>query len=595
MSRAVRLFPPSALVAIALSAVACRGPTTAAGASTASDLITEAERSGWVRTGRYAETERLCRDFERAFPGRAACEQFGRTLEGRPMLSLVVGRPGPERPVLLVQGGIHAGEIEGKDAGFWFLRDLLAGRVAPGALDAVTVVFVPVLNVDGHERFGPGNRPNQRGPAEMGFRTNSQNLNLNRDYMKVDTPEIAAVLALWKRWSPIVYVDLHTTDGAKFEHDVAVLVAPRAPRPDRVGRAAEALSAALQARVTELGHMPLPFYPAFIVNDDPASGFEDGEPPPRFSQGYAAARGAIGILVETHSWRTYGERARATYHVLQALLERAVQGAAVWRDAEAYADAADTRLAGRDVPLSFRATAQVRTIEFRGYRYERRPSEVSGGTWTIYHEGEREIWKVPLHDQLVPDLTVTAPAAGYLVAPGFAAEVARRLDAHGIRHATIARSYEQEVERFRVNKAEYDPPFEGRTRVRMSGAWTRERAAVAAGSLWIPIAQPRARLLLQLLEPLAADSFASWGFFNACLEQKEYMEAYVAEEVARQMLADPAVKSAFDKALEDPAFAASPARRLDFFYRRHPSWDASKDLLPVMRAAAPPPGEVSGR
>jgi hypothetical protein len=595
MSRAVRLFPPS-VAPIALAALACHGAGTADRSSSARpDLTTEAERSGWIRTGRYAETERLCRDFERAYPGRARCEEFARTPERRPMLSLVVGQPDQERPVLLVQGGIHAGEIEGKDAGFWFLRDLLDGRVAPGALDAVTVVFVPVLNPDGHERFGPANRPNQRGPAEMGFRTNSQNLNLNRDYMKVDTPEIAAVLGLWKRWNPVVYIDLHTTDGAKFEHDVAVMVAPRAGA-DRLARAAGALSAAVQARLTQLDHLPLPFYPAFVVDDDPASGFEDGDAPPRFSQGYAAARGAIGILVETHSWRTYGERARATYHVLQAIVERAVQSGSVWRDAGAFTRQADTRLGGREVPIAYRASATARTIEFRGYRYERRPSEVSGATWTIYHEGERETWKVPLRDELVPAATAVAPRAGYIVSPGLAAEIGRRLDAHEVRYAVVAAPYEAEVERFRVDKAEYDPPYEGRTRARLTGAWTRGRLAVAAGSLWVPIDQPGARLVLQLFEPRAPDSFASWGFFNASLEQKEYMEAYVAEEAARGMLADPAVKSAFDEALKDPAFAGSPRRRLDFFYRRHPAWDANKDILPVARADAPPPaGSLSAR
>ncbi len=506
------------------------------------------------------------------------------------MVALVVGRSDGSRPVVLVQAGIHAGEIEGKDAGFWFIRDLLAGKVAPGALDAVTLVFVPILSPDGHERFGPNNRPNQRGPVEMGFRTNAENLNLNRDYTKLDTPELVALLALWRRWDPVVLVDLHTTDGAQFEHDVAVMVAPRGARADRLDETGRALSDALQERLTRLGHLPLPFYPSFVVNDDPASGFEDGDAPPRFSQGYAAVRGRLGVLVETHSWRRYGERARATYHCLQALFERAPRDAGAWREAARDADAAGKQLGGREVALAFRAAERARTIEFRGYHYERRKSDVSGSQWTVYDERRPQVWKLPLRDELVPAVTVTAPRAGYLVSAGFAAAVAPRLDHHGISYQRLARGLTVDAEAFRVTKAEYDPPFEGRTRPRLTGAWKRERRALAPGALWIPIAQPRAYLLLHLLEPSAPDSLASWGFFNGTLEQKEYMESYLAEQVAREMLRDPAVRAAFDKELKDPAFAASPARRLDFFYRRHPSYDERKDLLPVFRLDAPPAG-----
>jgi hypothetical protein len=202
---------------------------------------------------------------------------------------------------------------------------------------------------------------------------------------------------------------------------------------------------------------------------------------------------------------------------------------------------------------------------------------------------------VPRHDELVPAASVVAPRAGYVVGAGSAAEVGARLAHHGIEYQRVTRPFTTEVEVFRATRAEFDPPFEARTRARLTGAWTRERREVAAGSLWVPIAQPRARLLLHLLEPSAPDSLASWGFFNGALEQKEYMEPYVAEEVARAMLADPSVRAAFDAALKDPAFASSPQRRLDFFYRRHPSWDERLNLLPVFRLDGPPPAASLAR
>src|SRR5690606_2896052 len=161
-----------------------------------SPLTTVAERSGFVKTGRYDETLALCAGFARRHPDAVRCLEFGTTPEGRPMMALAVSRSGAltpqaarERgiPVVLMQGGIHAGEIDGKDAGFLALGQVLAGEAAPGALDQLVWLFVPVFSVDGHERFGAWNRPNQRGPEEMGWRTTAQNYNLNRDYAKADS------------------------------------------------------------------------------------------------------------------------------------------------------------------------------------------------------------------------------------------------------------------------------------------------------------------------------------------------------------------------------------------------------------------------
>ena len=155
-------------------------------------LRTVAEQSNQL-TGRYDEIERLCPAYQQTWPDKVRCFEFGRTPEGRPMLALAASADGgldaasahrAQRPIVFMQGGIHAGESDGKDAGMFVLRELLDGAIAPGALSAVTFVFVPVLNVDGHERFGRWNRPNQVGPEEMGWRTTAQNFNLNRDSSK---------------------------------------------------------------------------------------------------------------------------------------------------------------------------------------------------------------------------------------------------------------------------------------------------------------------------------------------------------------------------------------------------------------------------
>jgi hypothetical protein len=562
----------SALAVVVVLAAAC---TRSTGPKPV--LVSTGERSGYVRTGRYDEAVQLCRDFARAYRG-VRCDEIGRTLEDRPVLALRIARRSG-LPVIYIQAGIHAGEIEGKDAGFAFLRDLLDGKVVPGALDHVAIVFVPVVNPDGHERFGPNNRVNQRGPEEMGFRTNAGRLNLNRDYVKADAPETRALVGELHRSDPVLLVDLHTTDGAKFEHDIAVLTAPFAPRADQLEETARALSDRLQARITALGHLPLPFYPSFIEDEKPESGFAQGEAPPRFSQYYAAARGRMGILVETHSWRTYKERAQSTYHALQAIVEDAAQHAAEWRAVCDDASKQDAALAGKSVTLIWENTKTSRPLAFRGYAYERKKSDISGADWIVYDETKPQIWNVPYYDELQPAISVTVPRAGYIVDGGFAKQVARVLDAHGIRYEPASGT--RTVEVFRATAVKLAAAsYEGRTRATITGAWKPESRTLDRGAIFVPIAQPATRLILHLLEPSLPDSLAQWGDFNVVFERKEYMEPYVAEEAARAMLEkDPKLRAEFDAAV-----AADPKlNRLEWFYRRHPAWDERVDLLPVYR------------
>jgi hypothetical protein len=304
-----------------------------------------------------------------------------------------------------------------------------------------------------------------------------------------------------------------------------------------------------------------------------------------------AARGRLGLLVETHSWRSYAERVRSTYHTLQAVFELARTAAVGWRT---LADAVDRQnLAGTKVTLMWKTTEQHREIEFRSYAYELRPSEVSGGTWIVYDETKPETWKVPLYDQLVPAVTVDVPRAGFIVDGGFATQVGRILHAHGINHypaffGAVATRYP--VEAYRATKVTYQPPFEGRTRVSLEGAWHAEQRMLDQGAIFIPIDQPLARVILHLLDPALPDSLVQWGVFNACFEQKEYMESYVAEEQARMMLEhDSTLRAQFDAAVAaDPELAKSPAKRLTWFYQHHPAWDDRVNLYPVYRVATRP-------
>lgn len=559
-------------------------------------LSTVAERSGFQTTGRYDEVVKLCRDFQKAYPKQVKCVAFGRTPENRPMLALIASNTGaftPQAarkqglPVTLIQGGIHAGEIDGKDAGFLALRETLDGKLAKGALDKQVLLFVPVFNVDGHERFGKWNRPNQRGPVEMGWRTTAQNFNLNRDYVKADAPEMQAMLRFVNAWDPLTYVDLHVTDGAKFQHDVSIQVEPVYSADPELRKAGLALRGQVIDDIAKQGSMPHNFYMSFAKTDDPQSGFIDSASDPRFSTGYFPLRNRMAMLVETHAWKDYPTRVRVTHNTVISVLEQVARHGKDWQQVAQAADARAAQLAGAPVALTYRTTDKAEMIDFQGYEYTRTPSEVSGMLMTRYDESKPQVWRVPLRQDVVPDKVVNAPRAGYVVPAAWAGIVAPKLVLHGISFRKLDKPVAQApVETFRADKASFGATsFESHQRLTVEGNWKAEPRSVLPGSLFVPLNQPKSRLVMAILEPQAPDSLLAWGFFNNAFERKEYMEEYVAEDVAReQMAADPALAAEFKRRVEtDPAFANNPHARLDFFYKRHASWDERHNLYPVYR------------
>ena len=567
-------------------------------------LTTEAERSNFRHTGRTDEVRRLCEAFAGEWPGTVRCIEYGRSAEGRPMLALLASKADPRKvPVLMLQGGIHPGESDGKDAGFMALRDILRGKVAAGALEHIAILFVPAFNVDGHERFRRWNRPNQNGPEETGWRTTAQNVNLNRDYMKADSPEMQAMLGLLNQWDPVICADLHVTDGADFEPDISLQAEPINQGDPELFASGREMRDQLIEKLAAQGSLPLSFYPDFAKTDDPSSGFLLTVYSPRFSTGYFPQRNRFTILVETHSWKDYAKRIQVTYNTIVGLVELFVAHGSRWEVEAHQADEDAIRLGGSEVTLAYKSRWREPTqaggktvvpdesdadiIEFRGYAYTREPSAISGDLVTTYDPTTPQIWRVPYRNKVQPLLVVTAPLGGYVIPAGYATEIGAKLEFHGITFERVPDHIDGvRAEVFRAIEVNFSSvPFEGRMRASLEGSWSRETHDIAAGSLFVPIAQPLARLVMALLEPCAPDSLAAWGLFNGCFEQKEHMEPYVAEQIAREMLEnDPQLREAFmDRLARDATFAADPTARLDFFLSRHSSRDDRFNLYPVFR------------
>jgi murein tripeptide amidase MpaA len=564
---------------------------------------TPAEKAGLQRTPTYEETVAWLRRLAQA-SSDLDLVSIGLSAEGRDIWMVVAAREEPHtpeglaaagKPLVLVQAGIHAGEIDGKDAGMMLLRDMTVLESRRHLLDRASLLFIPVLNVDGHERRSVHGRINQRGPAETGWRTNARNLNLNRDYTKLETEEVRAVVSVINRWQPDLYVDLHVTDGLDYQYDVTWGMAPDHTWSPHISRwVGDVLGPEVDRRLVEWGHAPGPF--VFPLNGhDLSDGSQVWMPSPRYSDGYGAARHLPTLLVENHSLKPYDRRVLGTYVFLETVLET------VGGHARSLRLAAEKDRSRRDarVVLAWSADEGSRREirKFKGIRSEKVPSPITG-TEVVRWTGEPLDEEVVFVHSDVAAAEVDRPDAYYI--PAAWSPIAEKLRRHGIEVERLERPTTVEALMYRLPEADLETGgsgfdhrkavYEGRVRVRPGRVVAEVRDLhLPAGSFRARTDQPLGTLLVLLLEPESPDSLFQWGYFLETLTRTEYAEAYVMEPLARAMLeGDPELAEAFERKLEtDPGFAASPTARLDFFYRRTPYYDSTCRLYPIGRSRRP--------
>lgn len=548
--------------------------------------ITVAEKTGFHATPTYDQTVAWLRALSAVVP-ELRLVSLGRSVEGRDIWMVVVSRDHlftPEalrrsaRPTLLVQAGIHAGEIDGKDAGLMFVRELTTSKWRV-LLDRANFLFVPILNVDGHERASPYGRINQRGPDVTGWRTNARNLNLNRDYTKLDTAEIRAMVAALDQWKPDLYMDIHVTDGADYQYDVTfgwnenTGYSPQAVRWLR-----STLSPELHRALHAMGHVPGPLIP-----DDPARELTFSNLFPRFSNGYGDVRHIPSVLVETHSLKPYEQRVLGTLVLLQQTLQTLGQeGVSLKR---AAMNDSEQRL--NPFPLAWRVPKATggppEMIDLWLIESRTTPSPISGTSRVEYLAKPITVRRAIYRES---EVAVSVPRAkAYWIPPAWS-DLVDRLKMHGVAVDRISEPRDVDVEMYRLQDPKFEAqPFEGHVRVSARPSIERRKQRFPAGSFRVPTDQPLGDLITVLLEPASPDSFLQWGFFHSIFQRTEYAENYVVEALAEQMLADdPALRQEFEQRLAtDEAFRASPEQRLDFFYSRTPYADDRWRLYPIGR------------
>jgi hypothetical protein len=579
------------------------------------DWATPAEKSNYRTTPDYADTMAYIQRAAAAAPGMVKVEPFGRTGEGRTLNIVIVSRDGnfdpaalhaAKRPILLVQNSIHAGEMDGKDSCLALLRDLAIDKKYPALLERAVFVFIPVYNIDGHERRSAYNRINQNGPDVMGWRGNGSNLNLNRDYLKADTPETRAFMAMFHRWLPDFFVDDHVTDGADFQYDVTFTIDDTPDvAPETASWIRSSVTPYLEKFVDSHGHLASPTYINLVDDSDLAKGLAFNADPPRFSTGYMILEGRPGMLVELHMLKDYKTRVTGNYEILRGLLEVMNRDAdkliALNQTADAEAKQLGSESAGAaKFPLEIDWNGQTTTpFVFHGYQYTREKSDVSGAMWVKYSHTPVDI-TVPFQTGAKVTAAVAPPMA-YII-PRQWTHVIEVLAAHQVEIKRTTADWTAAVDSYQCGGMQWQrPPFEGRHPIMAGEGAGREpgkfgecasvtrTVTYPKGSAVVELNQRLSRVAIQWLEPLAPDSAMRWGFFDPIFEQREYGEFYVTEKLARDMMAnDPVLKAEFEKKLaSDSQFAASPGARLEFFYDRSP-WGKANHVgeYPVGRLAS---------
>ena len=562
------------------------------------ELITLVEQTDFVQTPKAEQTMAYFQKLADYSP-MVNLSTFGQSAQGRDLVAVVLDKDGlqdPEkirkkgRAIILVESCIHSGEPDGKDATMIFIRDMIVGGKDIELLDNVSFLFIPILNIDGHEDFRATNRINQNGPAELGTRNTAQQLNLNRDFLKADAPEMRAWLKLYNEWMPELFIDVHVTNGADFQYVTTYAIENHGTMMEEGLRqwTTDVFEKQLNEQMTEVG-FPMFLYASFRNSNAPEQGIFINIYDPRYSEAYAAARNRIGLLLENHIYKPYKQRVMCTIEAIKASARIIGQNKAELFDVVERADKTVSSPEYRRKPMDLTYKAVNRDsvwIDYLAWERETVKSDLSGADWTRHNYDKPITVKAPLITSYDATSSVQLPEA-YIFMPQWT-DVIELFDLHDIKYTRLTEPKKIEVETYRYNGATFSTrQSEGRIPVVKTDYTTQtETLEYPAGSILIDMNQPSGRIAAWLLEPSAPGSLVYWGFFNQVLQPTNefWIRLGYMEEKGRELLAkDSALKAEFDERMKDPAFAGDSNAILNFFYERvrkaahqnnevHPAW-----------------------
>ncbi len=486
-----------------------------------------------------------------------------------------------DKRVILINNGIHPGEPDGIDASMLLARDIVANTVK--LPDNIVLAIIPVYNIGGCLNRTSFYRVDQNGPEEFGSRGNSQNLDLNRDFIKCDSKEARSFTEIFHLTDPDVFVDNHVSNGADYQHVMTLLTT----QSKKIGAAlgnylSQQFEPALYSSMKQKGYDLVPYVNAF--GETPENGWPEFWDSPRYGSGYGALWHTFSFVPETHMLKPYDQRVKATYALMQSFIEFTSKNSATIRDLRNQSKQADQVAASFPVSWSLDRSG-FKEVIYKGYEAGHKPSEVSGASRLYYDRSKPYEKKVKIYDQYVTKSSVQKPKA-YIIPQGWW-KVIDLLQLNKVKMNRLKRDTLIEVEVYRIDDYKASPRQYEMHHLNSDVKITAslQKISFRKGDWYIPMDQPANRFLIQTLEPQAEDSYFAWNYFDAILGQKEGYSAYAFEDTAANWLrSDASLRLKLEqKKASDTAFANNGSAQLNYIYQQSPYAEPDYLRYPVYR------------
>lgn len=512
---------------------------------------------------------------------------------GQPMHTVILSHDGMFHPkqvqqkgksVVFILNGIHPGESCGVDASMMLARDLINDKMLEPLLNHIVLVIVPMYNIGGSLNRSCCTRANQDGPSMQGFRGNARNLDLNRDFFKMDSKNAHTFAQIFNEWQPDLFMDTHTTNGADYPATITWIPTHKDKIYGEIGQyMTETMGPSLQDFMDRTDYVLGPYVQGMKWHNPPDSGLVSFLESPRYSTGYAALYNTLGITVEAHMLKPFKDRVYGTYHFLISVLKT------MNRDRVLISRMREAAQKDLEKKEEFAINWELDTehpgsIKFRGYNASYKNSPVTGMRQVYYDRANSYEKDIPYYDTYKPSVTVKKPIA--YVIPQAWWEVADRLKTAGVNLERLSEDVELDVEMYYIEGFETAEAYEGHyfhsdTKVRKEN----QKLQFYKGDYVVYPEGVHANLIVHGLEPEAADSWFNWNFFEEILMRKEYFSAYVFDKTAEKLIADhPEWKEELEKAkAEDENLRNSHWMQLDFIYRKSEWYEKTHRRYPVAR------------
>lgn len=549
--------------------------------------LTVFEKSDGKETATYFQTIKFYEDLAKNSSSIDMLE-MGETDAGYPLHLVLVGSnikkediKNHKKVIILINNGIHPGEPDGIDASMLLARDVATKKVDVPA--NILLGIIPVYNIGGALNRGSFSRVNQDGPVSYGFRGNAQNLDLNRDFTKCDSKNARSFTKIFHFLDPDILIDTHVSDGADYQHTITLITS----QYDKLGKVLgdwvkKVFEPALFKGMTEKNHDMVHY--VNVEDKDPSQGFTMFYDPPRYSTGYAALFNTIGFMPETHMLKPYKERVRSTYDFLRTVLNESSKSATELLKKRRSAIA--ETIAQIAFPLSWKTdTTFFSNILFKGFESGYKQSKATGLPVLFYDHHKPYSKIVKYFDKYQPENVVPKPVA-YVIPQGWWS-VIDLLKLNKVEMKRLPKDTMIDVSFYHIDSLKsYPTAYEKHHKnYSVSVSARNEKVQFLTGDYVIFTNQPANRYLAEMLDPRGDDSFFSWNFFDAMLQQKEGYSDYRWNDIAEEFLKkNPTLNEEFmRKKNVDSSFAKNSRAQLNFIYKNSPFYEPAHNRYPVYR------------